>query len=113
SISLPPACAVFSIASKTVNRVNVHAWQPMPQPPCLDSSGTATSARTEVEKIAAMHAAATRRQRVLERITCVPTSHKEGPVMSKEFLSITVDRRTGIQQKATKGTKDRYFQRVS
>src|SRR5438094_2530029 len=38
-MTFPPACAVFSIASNTLNRLKVYAWQPMAKPPVLQSSG--------------------------------------------------------------------------
>src|SRR5947209_16053814 len=47
SITFPPAAAVFSIASKTVYRLNVYAWQPMKNPPVLYSSGIFVSAWAE------------------------------------------------------------------
>src|SRR5437588_400254 len=36
---LPPACAVFSMASNTLNRLKVYAWQPTANPPILAPSG--------------------------------------------------------------------------
>ena len=39
SMTFPPACSVFSIASKTLNWLNVHAWQPSAKPLILQSSG--------------------------------------------------------------------------
>ena len=41
SITLPPAWAVFSIASNTVNRLKVYAWQPIAKAPLRYSSGIA------------------------------------------------------------------------
>src|SRR5688572_19737270 len=42
SMTLPPACFVFSIASKTVNLLNVYAWHPAAKPDVLYSSGMGT-----------------------------------------------------------------------
>src|SRR4051794_14929275 len=39
SITFPPAFSVFSIASNTLNWLNVHAWQPSAKPLILQSSG--------------------------------------------------------------------------
>src|SRR5579872_1146064 len=58
-MTFPPACAVFSIASKTVKLFQVHAWQPRKKPPCLHSSGIFRSAPALAAVVAAAATAAT------------------------------------------------------
>src|SRR5438105_14991639 len=41
---LPPACAVFSMASNTLNRLKVYAWQPTANPPIFAASAIGAAA---------------------------------------------------------------------
>src|SRR6266852_1554048 len=63
-MTLPPQEAVFSIASKTVKWLKVYAWQPMKNPPVLNSSGILFSAWAREPNRSAIPAIVSERARV-------------------------------------------------